>query len=271
MTVLGPRFPREDRESLAWAVQVLEHPSFLAKLAGRIGHPLSWLIEQAERKIPGAGGVLDAAAHRALEAAASLAIATLGTSHDPLLAGRTIRAHRWATVATGALGGAFGLPALAFELPLTTTLILRSIATIARGEGEDLTTLDARLACLQVFALGGRSPADDTTDSAYFAIRIGLESATKRLATQAAADSTLATLIAKIIPRFEADVAEKLAAQAIPIIGAAGGAAVNLAFTAYFQTLAQAHFTIRRLDRTYGPKTVRSMYDSIRSHGLPAS
>jgi hypothetical protein len=58
---------------------------------------------------------------------------------------------------SGAIGGAFGLTALAVELPLSTAIMLRSIADIARSEGEDLTMVESRLACLEVFALGGRS------------------------------------------------------------------------------------------------------------------
>ena len=59
---------------------------------------------------------------------------------------------------SGAIGGAFGFAALAVELPISTTILLRSIAEIARAEGEDLSRPEARLACLEVFALGGQKP-----------------------------------------------------------------------------------------------------------------
>jgi hypothetical protein len=39
---------------------------------------------------------------------------------------------------TGGVGGLFGLPALAIELPISTTIMLRSIADIARSEDEDI-------------------------------------------------------------------------------------------------------------------------------------
>ena len=41
-----------------------------------------------------------------------------------------------------------------FDIPLTTGLMLRSIAGIARGFGEDPSTEEGRRACLEVFALG---------------------------------------------------------------------------------------------------------------------
>ncbi len=270
------RLTPEDRKRLEWAMQILEHPSFLARLADRIGTPVSWLLEKAERRIPGGGPLLHAAVAKALRAATEAAIASLGTASDPLLTDRRARAHRWAVAVTGAVGGAFGLPALAVELPITTTLILRSIADIARAEGEDLGTLDARLACLQVFALGGPSPEDDAIDSAYFATRIGLQRAARHLTLQTVQDNagrSLSTFIAKILPRFEAEAADKLAAQAAPVIGAAGGALVNTVFIAHFQSLARAHFTVRRLERIYGPHLVRSVYLALHTGApqLPAS
>ncbi len=70
---------------------------------------------------------------------------------------------------SGAVGGFFGLPGLIIELPISTTLMLRSIADIARSEGEDLSSFDAHLACITVFALGGRSRDDNAAETAYYA------------------------------------------------------------------------------------------------------
>src|SRR3954462_12396972 len=80
------------------------------------------------------------------------------------------RFHKFLVGASGGIGGAFGLAALAFELPISTTIMLRSIADIARSEGFDPRALETRLACLEVFALGGRTPADDATESGYWAV-----------------------------------------------------------------------------------------------------
>jgi hypothetical protein len=67
-------------------------------------------------------------------------------------------------------------------------------------------------------------------------------------------------LIAQIASRFGAAVSEKVAAQAIPVIGAAGGAIVNLMFIDHFQDLARGHFVVRRLERVYGADVVRDAY-----------
>ena len=49
--------------------------------------------------------------------------------------------------------------------------MLRSIADIARSEGEDLSDPESALSCVQVFALGGRAGSADASESGYFAVR----------------------------------------------------------------------------------------------------
>ena len=73
----------------------------------------------------------------------------------------------------------------------------------------------------------------------------------------------LVRLIAQIASRFGVVVTQKLAAQAVPVIGALGGATVNYAFTDHFQEIARAHFTVRRLERRYGKDAVPMAYDKL--------
>lgn len=53
-------------------------------------------------------------------------------------------------------------------------------------------------------------------------------------------------------------------AQAIPVIGAAGGASINLAFINHFQSMAKAHFTVRRLECKYGEEMVQRTYEKLK-------
>ncbi len=62
----------------------------------------------------------------------------------------------------------------------------------------------------------------------------------------------LVRLVAQIGNYFGVVVSQKLVAQSVPLIGAAGGAAINYAFADHFQTIACGHFTILRLERQYG-------------------
>jgi hypothetical protein len=150
--------------------------------------------------------------------------------------------------------------------------MLRSIAGIARREGEDLKHPGARLACLEVFALGprtgGRANETASTEASYYAVRAFLAKAVSE-ATQLMAQRGVAQRSSPIIielltalgSRFGLVVSEKVAASAIPVVGAIGGAAVNLAFMEHFQKLAKAHFAIRRLERQHGPEEVHRVYE----------
>ena len=88
----------------------------------------------------------------------------------------------------------------------------------------------------------------------------------RRISTEAA--PALARLIGAIGTRFGVVVSQKTAAQTVPILGAIGGAAINIAFTEHFQGLARGHFVVRRLERLYGPAVVHAEYAKIaRSEG----
>ena len=79
------------------------------------------------------------------------------------------------------------------------------------------------------------------------------------------------TLITPALVRFETTIAarygvtvsEKVAAQAVPVLGAVGGAAINVLFIDHYQGLARGHFTVRRLERTYGAAVVRKAYRAL--------
>ena len=181
--------------------------------------------------------------------------------------------HRLAVAASGCLGGAFGVVALPIELPISTTIMLRSIAEIARSRGEDLRSVESRLACIEVFALGGRSPRDDASEAGYFAVRTALaraiSEAAEYIAEKGIAEEgapVVLRLIATIGTRFGVVVGEKAAAIAVPILGAAGGALVNTLFMRHFQRMAHGHFTVRRLERTYGEAQIKEQYRLIGGH-----
>jgi len=252
-----------DLALLADYKRLLEQPSFVARATNLIGSP----IEKAMEKLPANWqGKISEATRAALTK--SLQVAT--NSMDAGNHGPSPRLHKLAAAASGALGGAFGLPALVVELPVSTTIMLRSIADIARASGEDLSRADSRVECLNVFALGGVATGDDGAESGYFAVRAALARAVSEAAAFIAERGivmegapALARLIAVLAARFQVQVSQKAAAQAIPILGAAGGAALNVAFTDHFQDIATAHFGVRRLERQYGATVVRAAYERI--------
>lgn len=251
-----------DRAALARAIRLLERPSLVARLSDLVGRPIEGIMARLPN---GAATRLHRIVHGSLETALQVAVRSLGRGRPGHPARRLW--HAAAGGVSGAIGGAFGLQGLAAELPLSTTIILRSVADIARAEGEDPTSPDTRLACLSVFALGGRSAEDDAAESGYYAVRTALAQtvteAARYLAQRRAVNQSapvLVRLLARIAARFDTVVAEKIVAQGVPILGAVGGAAINLAFVRHFQGVAAGHFTIRRLERVYGAEAIEAEY-----------
>src|SRR5262249_23315361 len=90
--------------------------------------------------------------------------------------------HKVTTTALGGAGGLFGLLGAAAELPITTGVMFRSIASIAGEFGEDLKDPAARLECLSVFSHGGPAPEDDAVGSSYLTTRAALALALREAA-----------------------------------------------------------------------------------------
>jgi len=107
------------------------------------------------------------ATSKALQAALKMALRTMPRT-DPAGSGLL---HKALATASGAAGGAFGLATLPVELPVSTIIMLRSIAEIARSNGEDPSDPESALSCIQVFALGGRAGSADASETGYFAVR----------------------------------------------------------------------------------------------------
>lgn len=254
----------QELADLGRAKKILENPSYIARVADVVGTPVEKVMGFLPR---GANETIQKATRAALAKALHVAIATLG---DKGGSETWNVAHKIAVGATGAAGGAFGLVALPFELPVTTTVMLRSIAEIARSNGEDLHSPETVMTCLEVFALGGPSSSDDASESGYYAVRIALAKAVGEAAAYIAEKGiveegapALVRLITVLAARFGVVISEKAAAQIVPIVGGAGGAAINVAFMVHFQDIADGHFTVRRLERRYGEARVREAYDGL--------
>jgi hypothetical protein len=49
----------------------------------------------------------------------------------------------------------------------------------------------------------------------------------------------------------------------VPVVGAIGGASLNLIFVEHFQEMAEAHFDVRRLERRSGEQAIEQAYARI--------
>lgn len=193
-------------------------------------------VEDTLKMLPaGAKSQIDEAARRALRR--SYDIAATSRTGIGAKAVKTDRAHKVLATVSGALGGVGGLPTALAELPIATTMIFRAVQGVAAQYGENPDTPETRLECLAVFGAGGPGSVDDGVDTAFIGARLGI--------TGAAVNG----LLSKVAPRFATILSQKLASQAVPIIGAAAGAGTNYAFTDYYVEMAHVHFGLRKVAR----------------------
>lgn len=121
-----------DLSDLKRAKQLLENPGVAAKITNFIGTP----IEKGFELLPKNWNTkIGDVTKTALTKAADAAIFTMKNIPGE---GSSNLTHKIAVAASGGIGGFFGLSALAIELPISTTIMLRSIADIARSEGENI-------------------------------------------------------------------------------------------------------------------------------------
>lgn len=153
-----------------------------------------------------------------------------------------------AVMATGAAGGLGGLPSAIAELPVTITLLLHAIRTEATRAGFDPDTPAIRAACLQVFAAGSPLASDDGLNTAFLSARLTLTG------------PAIQKVIATIAPRLAAALGQKLVAQAIPVLGAISGAALNAAYLGYYRDMARIRFALLRLAEHHGPEPVLTAF-----------
>lgn len=158
------------------------------------------------------------------------------------------RAPLVAAMAAGAAGGAGGLATAVAELPVTVTLFLNTIRSVARDAGLDPNEDWVRAECLQVFAAGSPLKQDDGVNTSFVASRLAISG------------SAVQNLISTIAPKLAAVLGQKLAAQAVPVLGAVSGAALNAAFLAYYREVARVRFELVKLAQVHGTDAVETEF-----------
>jgi hypothetical protein len=274
---------QDEKDFILEAAGYLEDPGAFIRAVGVLGNPL----ERLQDKLPApAHDAIAKATQKALEKALEAAIKSIPEGEVSqraeaidftaagARAGETGLLHTVSAAVSGAASGVFGLASLPIELPLTTTIMLRSIARTAREFGADLSKPEERLECLYVFTLGTRSKDDDAAETGYYASRLAfmqlLREATAYLSSKTASEALkamatgsapiLVRVMGAIAGRFQIAVTQKMVAGAVPVIGAVGAAALNAAFTQHFSKAARYHFGLRRLERVYGKEAVERLY-----------
>lgn len=269
--------PDSQVDFLRMAANYLENPSYLMRIADSIGRPVQGIagaiVPERVAKIS------QAAIEKAMELVASTISnkhcdAPMGFHDAEEAARRKSFWYKIGAAAMGVPGGFLGLPGLAIELPMTTGIMLRSIASIASEFGHDVGTRSVRLECIGVLSQGGPGSDDDAMGSSYLTSRLAMarliQEATEFLAKQSATSfaqamasksaPVLVQFIANVAFRFNVVVTQKFLVQCVPVIGAGTGAFINAAFCDHFNHVARFHFGIRKLETEFGVERVQRIY-----------
>lgn len=145
---------------------------------------------------------------------------------------------------TGAAGGAGGLVTALAEIPVTVTVFLHAIAREAAAEGFDPEDPGVQAECLRVLASGTPLADDDGVDTSFLGARLALTG------------GAVQKLIATVAPAVASLLTRRLAAQAVPVLGAVTGAALNAAYLGYYREMAAVRFGLMRLAATHGAEPV---------------
>lgn len=272
-----PKLSVADAAVLVEAHRLLESPSLTIKISNMIGKPIDGLLGRLPDK---ATDVINSTIRSSLSGVVDAAAFTMKDDK----AEASPKLHKAGAAVAGALGVFFGFAALAVELPVSTTIMMRSVLDVARGEGFSIEDPEVRLACIEVFSFSGNvTDADDSAESGYYLARAALahtmQQAGAELAAKIAAQAVgkeaaeaagkagnavvgkaVAELIEKVAVRLGVPLTEKLAAQAVPAIGAVAGATLNTMFTDFYQDMARGHFKIKKLEAKYGEEYIKQEY-----------
>ena len=153
-----------------------------------------------------------------------------------------------AALASGAAGGAGGLATSLAELPVTITVILHAIQRAAREAGYDPREEWVKAECLKVFGAGSPLAQDDGINASFLSARLTLTG------------PAIQKVIATVAPKLAVAMGQKLMAQAVPVIGAVAGAALNAAFVTYYTEIARIRFALMRLAEAHGVEPVLAAF-----------
>ncbi len=152
--------------------------------------------------------------------------------------------HRVAVATGGAIGGFGGIGSALIELPATVTLFFSAMQKVAGEHGFDPRSEATRLTCLEIFGAGGPLADDDGVNTSFFSARLAVNGA------------TVQAVIRQVAPSLAVVLGRKLASQAVPVLGAAAGAGINLAFLGYYRDMAHVRFGLLRLADRHGAEAV---------------
>ena len=223
----------------------------IARLQGKTGG-LTMKAADAAGKMSGSavatlGGITPEAVQSALEQVFTrlLDASSFANGFTPVRRA-PIMLNKIGSTLSGAAGGAFGLAGVLPDILSSTTLIYNSIQKIAMKHGFDPEDPEIRLECVEVFGSG--APGEDEPGQSYVFTKVAVNGA------------TVTGILNRVSARFASVILSKLGAQAVPVVGAFTGAAINYAFMSHYEKLAEIRFRLLRLKRDYPDRDMMTDY-----------
>lgn len=160
--------------------------------------------------------------------------------------------HKIAATFSGAIGGVGGMATSVAELPVTIATMFASFQSIAEQHGFDRDSDETKMECLKVFTMGGPVHTDNDIDLSFVTARIGLTG------------QAVSSLVTTASQKLAAMMTQKLGSQAVPMLGALTGAALNYTFISYYEQMAQIRFRLKKLqNENPSNDPVRDFLDEI--------
>ncbi|NBZ89861.1 EcsC family protein [Stagnihabitans tardus] len=161
-----------------------------------------------------------------------------------------------AVMVSGALGGAFGIPGALAEMPVSLVLFLQAIREEARAAGLDPAREGVRRAAIDILLRGQVVGAEEALEASFLNARLGLSG------------PMVTGWVARLVPKLAPVLGQRLAAGAVPVVGALGGALANRAWESHYRGLAQVRFGLMALAEVHGVGAVVEGWK--RAERLPA-
>ena len=154
---------------------------------------------------------------------------------------------------SGAVGGAFGLTGALAEMPVSLMLFLSAIRAVAEAAGLDPGREGVRQAAVDILLRGQVVGVEEALDAGFVNARLGL------------AGPRVSGWAARLVPRLVPILGQRLAAGAVPVVGALGGALANGAWETQYRGLARVRFGLMRLAEEHGVEAVVTGWRRVES------
>ena len=238
----------EEKEYVAIQKWQNKEPSVAAKAVGVVLQPLSWAITKIvpPKAIEGCLVAFDKIAEfltdteDVLRNAAVNNIEELQTKDLQLSDNLAKKVHNWALATAGVEGGATGsagIFGMIVDIPALITMSLRVIHKIGVCYGFEVRTEQDHNFVFGILAAASSNTFKEKTTAVVLLKRINVlvaQNTWKKLTEMAATHkhglAALVMSIKQLAKQLGINITKRKAAQAIPIIGAGVGAAINVAF-----------------------------------------